>query len=334
MKKIIKTIKTNKGSYYIIEDELNNKSFKKQIKNGILNEIEGYNFIKYYYNVPKLLEYNIVDKEITYEFNDDLFYNTMHQGLFGDSPFNQNKIINVLTSNFRNFKFQNENISKNSIFFLGRISNISEYLTQSDKDFEKDIIYNGENLGTFKNCVKTIIYSLTQNNIVPFIISQGDPTDLNISINGTITDFETAGDNSLINEIAIFLGCYLVNCYYYYIKYMNSPHKQYTETLEKYKNLVRCDFIETEKSLEINFSKLLPDKVKNFILAYLKQVKDLEIINSGFKLGPYVAMRMITPVDITNVSDKSDRYLLFALTALFTKKYVTLADIIKFIRGI
>lgn len=334
MSELLKTITTDKGVYSIIDDDFNRRIFKKKTKISIAREIEGYNLIKYYYNVPKLLEYNLVENEIIYEFNDDLYHQTMHQGLFEDIYFDKDKIINVLTSTFKNFEFLNENLSTNSIFFLGRISKISEYLLVKDKDYEKNIIINGEKFNSFKECVKSIIFDITRNNIVPFAITQGDPTDLNISVIGNITDFETSGKNSIINEIAIFLGCYLVNCYYFYIKYMNSAHKQYVKTLEKYNSLVKCEYCENEEKIEVNFGKLLPSKVKEFILGYLKKVKELEIIKSSFPLGPYVAMRMISPIDIRNINDKNDKYILFALALMFKKKYKTLNDIIKFIRSI
>lgn len=332
MEKILQTIITNKGTYNIVEDGFNHRIFKKKTKLSISREIEGYNFIKYYYNVPKLLEYNLVENEIAYEFNDDLFYRTMHQGLFEDVPFNEEKIINVLTSNFKDFEFLNENLSANSLFFLGRIPNISEYLLEKDADFDKTLVVNGIKLNSFKTCVKNIIYNLTRNNIVPFAISQGDPTDLNVSVSGTVTDFETSGKNSLINEIAIFLGCYLVNCYYFYIKYMNSPHKQYVKTLQEFNDLVKCEFIEKDNEIEIAFEKILPKKVKDFVLSYLNRIKNMEIINSKFQIGPYIAMRMISPIDVRNVKDKSDRFLLFGLAGLFQEKYTTLNDVIKFIR--
>ena len=332
MAKVIKTTVTNKGIYQVFKDEKGQKYFKKHVFNGIIREIEGYNLIKYYYNVPKLVEYDIVNKEITYEYCEDLNSQTIHHGLFDKKTFNFETIINALVLNYRDFKFLNENLAVNSIFFLGRIPKLTEYLTIFKKEYEKRIICNREELCSFRECVLSIINDLTQNNIVPFIISQGDPTDLNISTTGTFTDFETSGYNSLVNEIAIFVGCYLVNCYYYYIKYMNSPHKHYINTLEKYQHLVKCDFNEDANSIIVTFKNVIPQQTKKFILSYLNRVKDLEIIKSNFRLGPYIAMRMVTPVNLNEIDDKSDKYILIALACLFEKKYTTLNDVIKLIR--
>ncbi len=332
MAKVIKTTDTNKGKYQVFIDEKGQKYFKKHVFNGILREIEGYNLIKYYYNVPKLVEYDIVKKEITYEYCEDLNSQTIHHGLFGNKPFDIETITNALVLNYRDFKFLNENLAVNSFFFLGRISKLAEYLAVKKKEYEKIIICNGEELCSFNECVLSIIKDLTQNNIVPFVISQGDPTDLNISTTGTFTDFETSGYNSLVNEIAIFVGCYLVNCYYYYIKYMNSPHKFFTDTLEKYQHLVKCDYNEDANSIAVTFKNIIPQQAKKLILSYLNKVKELEIIKSNFRLGPYIAMRMITPINLNEIDDKSDKYILIALACLFEKKYTTLNDIIKLIR--
>ena len=94
MAKVIKTTVTNKGIYQVFKDEKGQKYFKKHVFNGIIREIEGYNLIKYYYNVPKLVEYDIVNKEITYEYCEDLNSQTIHHGLFGKKTFNFETIIN------------------------------------------------------------------------------------------------------------------------------------------------------------------------------------------------------------------------------------------------
>ena len=113
---------------------------------------------------------------------------------------------------------------------------------------------------------------------------------------------------------------------------MNSPHKFFTDTLEKYQHLVKCDYNEDANSIAVTFKNIIPQQAKKLILSYLNKVKDLEIIKSNFRLGPYIAMRMITPINLNEIDDKSDKYILIALACLFEKKYTTLNDIIKLIR--
>lgn len=331
MDNILKTITTLKGEYFIIKDDNGKLLFKKHLTKSIENEVNGYNSIKDIYNVPKLLSFDFAKNEIIYEYNDNLYNKTLHKGLFGDIDFDMNKIINSITQGFEHYELLKEDISTDSCFFQGRVPNVEKYLNLNSKSYNKIIICNQIALPSFKMVVKNIINGISKNQTVPVIISQGDPTDLNISINGMISDFEVSGKNSLINEIAIFIGCYVVNCYYYYIKYINSPHKYYTDTLKNMSQFINCDYKETKNAIFVNFSRLLPHKIKEFILTYLYKIKSMNIIDNDFLIGPYIAMRMISPINIDTVNNEKDKYLLFSLAGLFEQEYNTLDKIIEFI---
>lgn len=331
---ILKKITSHKGQYFVLKGENGEKFFEKKLSKSIKNEIYGYELIKDFYRVPKLVSFDFTKNEIIYEYNDNLFNKTLHKGLFENIPFDMEKIIDSITPNFNNFELLNEDFSVNSCFFKGRILNIQNYLKSNLDCYEKTIICNDMILPNFKTIVNDIIINISKNQIVPTVISQGDPTDLNISVDGTISDFEVAGKNSLINEIAIFIGCYIVNCYYFYIKYIDSPHKYYTKTLNSMSEFIKLDYKETNEQIIVNFSQLIPPNVKEFILAYLEKIKSLGVIASDFNLGAYVAMRMISPVDVDKIEDKKDKYLLFSLAGLFDTQYKTLNKIIEFIAKI
>ncbi|MDO5557848.1 MAG: hypothetical protein Q4G05_06410 [Clostridia bacterium] len=330
IKRVLKRIVTDKGIYEIIVIN-NEKVFRKILKEDISKEINGYNLIKNNYRVPKMKKYNLDKREIIYEYIDNLENRTLHHGLFMNLEFSQKRIIDVLTNGFEKFEMLEESKSSNSKFFYGRISLLEQYISYGNEDYEKEIVVNNEVFPSFKKCVKTIINTLEIDKVVPFVISQGDPTDLNISVEGEITDFEMAGKNSVINEIAIFVGCYLVNCYYFYIKYMNSAHKKYLDTLDKYKDLIKCDFKKCKNRVLVVFNNILPTKNKEFIRAYLNRIKEIGIIRWDFNIGCYIAMRMISPVNMNKVSDRGDKFLLIALADLFTFKYNTLEKVIHFV---
>lgn len=327
---IIKDFQTNKGKYAVIK-EGNRIIFRKYLNCDILDEINGYKMIKKLYNVPELISYDFKNRIIDYEYKEALEKDILHIWLFMERDFSIEKIVKILTNPLKKYKIMNENLSKNSKFFIGRIPNVIEYLNSNNYAFDKKLICNGYKCYSFKECVKSIIYDITRNQMVPCAILQGDPTDLNIAVNGMITDFEVSGENSIVNEIAIFLGCFIVNCYYFYIKYMNSPHKKYIKTMEKYDEIVKCDFTETETDINILFKNIIPKKDKELILAYISEVEKIDLINNNYNLGSYVAMRMISPVNIMNIADMSDRNLLMALASLFTYKYRSLDEIKTFI---
>ena len=78
---------------------------------------------------------------------------------------------------------------------------------------------------------------------------------------------------------------------------MNSPHKKYIKTMEKYDKIVKCDYAETETDINILFKNIIPKKDKELILAYISEVEKIDLINNNYNLGSYVAMRMISPVE-------------------------------------
>lgn len=334
MEKIVYKVSTGKGNYCIKLKENGKKVFVKNIFAGIDTELNGYNAIKNIYKVPQMLYFDYKTNTIEYEYIDSLYKSTLHIGLFEDIDFDIDKIVDILVSNYKNYNLMPENLSTNSSFFIGRIPFIANYLKSKELSYDKSVVYRGENLGCFKDIVITIISQLTKNRIVPVALTQGDPTDLNVSIDGYITDFEMAGKNSIINEIAIFLGCYIVNCYYFFIKYMNSPHKLYVNTLNKYKNSLEFEYKENDDEILTDIHRLLPVNVKHLILKFLDEIQSLGVIDENFQLGPYVAMRMISPVNIDAIDQPKDKYLLFTLAGLFAKKYISINDIIDFIKEI
>lgn len=331
-RKVLETITSAKGEY-IVYEEKGKKYFQKKIYANILPEIEGYNLIRFYYDLPHLVDYNLMNQTIVYEYDESLKNKTLHHALFNNIPFNVDKIVDLMTFRFKDFEFKNENLSVNSKFFLGRIKDIIDYLDVDNKLYDYNLIYKNCKLGKFKDIVKSIIKGISKNQIVPFVISQGDPTDLNFSIDYKVTDFEVAGKNSIINEVAIFVGCYIVNCYYFYIKYMKSPHAEFKDTLEKYKKYIKCDYSINDKNININFENILPANVKELILKYLERVKNIGIIHKNFDLGVYIALRFISPVNLNNIKNEKDKIILITLCGLFVKKYKTLNDVIKFVKG-
>ena len=208
---IIEEINTAKGNYLIFQDE-KGKYFSKQLFTDITPEIEGYEAIKSFYKVPKMLFYDKENKQIIYEYIDSLNNLTMHDALFqNEIEIDYDAIVDILTKTFKNFKLKRENEAVNSKFFSGRINFLDSYLENDDELFKKILEFNGENLGSFHDNIRKIKQGISQNRFLPCVVTQGDPTDLNMSADGYVTDFEVAGENSIVNEKEIFVGCFFLN---------------------------------------------------------------------------------------------------------------------------
>lgn len=181
-----------KGEYGICTID-GNKYFYKN-NSDIENEKNRLSLLKSEgYHIPKLIEIND-DNFIYYKFDTDLFENTLYDSLYFKRPFwdniyNINKdlknrclnmskkssVIDTMSLRFYNDRLNHLEIAK-SIF-----SDIVDIINDIEKNIKE--IYNK----------KLLCY-----------ISNGDLTDTNICLNGKICDFENAGKNIVVSDLAIF----------------------------------------------------------------------------------------------------------------------------------
>ena len=323
-------IKTNKGIFGL--KKIKGKTyFYKKCFESILPEIEGYFSVYKKFKVPSLISFNTEKNNVIYEYIDELFSSTLNDCLFFDRNIDLNSIITQLTSPFKNIIYDCKNNVKNNKFFNGRLKIIDEYL-KNIQDIE--VVVNNNLKTSFYENLKKIRNEILREGRVPCAITQGDPTDLNISKNGYFTDFEVSGLNSIIYEIAVFIGSFLVNSYYYYIKYMNSAHGLLKKRLEKYSNYIKYQLTKEKNCISINITKLLPKLYKDLILAYLDEIKKYRKYLEGFHLGKVIAMRFISPVDLRNIKDENDYFLILAIVSIFVNKIETLHDLYNFIKGV
>ena len=325
---------TNKGEFGIGEFK-GKKVFYKKVKDGFDDEIIGYNNIKGLYSVAKRLYYNRNKNLIIYEFDNNLFYRTLHHGLYMNIDFDKYKILDLLTFPLsKNKLLVNEKECVNSKFFGGRIKKIEDYLN-SDPLFDKDLIVNNIKYPSFNKTLEKIVLSVKKNKEVLSAITQGDPTDLNISVDGKITDFEVAGRNSVLGEIAVFLGCFIVNSYYYYIKYVNSAHATYTQTLMKFEGFINLNY-RVGEVVELNLANFVPKCNEELVVLYLEKIKNLfseyELSDLNKNLAYYVAMRFMSPVDLKKLC-KKDRLFLIGLISQIVWKYNSVDGLINLFKG-
>ena len=321
-------MKTTTKSTYGLAVIDNQTVFQKICNYDIQKEVQGYNLISSIYKCPKLLSYDDTARELIFEYCESFDSKILHNQIYHQPNTDFSQVLQTLLNPVKDLQLSKKETLQNELFFSGRANKIKKYFML--ENINKKISFNGIKLPSLSKVIKKFVTIAQKNNPMYACVLQGDPTDLNCTTDGFITDYEVAGNNSITGEIAIFCGCYIVNSYYFYIKYVKSAHADYTHTLEKYKNHIHPE-VKLEKKIHVMASHLVPDNNKLFVTQYLteiskkltkKQKKHIEK-----HLGLYLAMRMMTPVNLEVVEEK-ERYLLFALASYFFSKVKTIEDII------
>lgn len=196
--KIINSFEGPKSTIGILENNSKRYFFKEKNENSI-KEVEGFNNIKDFYKTSNLcIE---TDKYIIYEYIKELFTNTLNDYFYGK----EDRIVLPLILNSYKNAMRNsmvlidEKDTKTSKFFKGRLDHIEKLLKSIE--YEK-IIINKDNY-EIKIILKDLISEIRKDKEVHAFLTNGSPTDGNITTNGYITDFENAGYNSVVSEIAI-----------------------------------------------------------------------------------------------------------------------------------
>ncbi len=102
-----------------------------------------------------------------------------------------------------------------------------------------------------------------------FVLSQGDPTESNMTADGKFFDFEVAGINSLAQELAIFCAHSYLSGHYITPKYSESSNQHDRGFADTFSEQIeaRCE-IATDGNLAIDLSYPLPQLKKDLIDQY------------------------------------------------------------------
>jgi len=218
---------------------------------------------------------------------------------------------------------------------------IGEELRMEDL-FNWQIITNGTMLDeTIMDLVNEAKINLNPKEPRVFVLSQGDMTESNITINGIFFDFETAGINSLAQELAIFLCEIYFGAHYIYAKYSPIPKSLRTTAVDDFEKNVSasCQINHDKKQLQIEMNFPFP-KIKQVILEnYLEQViEPLESIlperalkKTLIELRSAILARILVVKNITNFEEK-DLLLSLGFVGHFLKDFDPNQKISEFIR--
>jgi hypothetical protein len=302
--------------------------FYKILNDKNIREIEGYNIIKDLYRVPKRILY--YDNIIYYEYKKELINNTLHDYLYNKLNRNINfkKVFESYKANIKKGKLLNEKLTKNRNFFGGRTNKLDYYLKEDE--FNKEYIINNEKYN-IKEILKEIKRNLNSTKKLFCFISQGDPTDTNISVKGLYTDFENAGYNSLVGEIAIAFASFCTHGCYFYPKYHPQTYKMRPKILKKY-NKYGGKIKYNQKTISYIFK--IPQKNKKLMYNFLKIIDEsisTEVREEISKyLKYYICMRMLTPMDISKM-DYEDKMRIIALVIKFYNELNSLEDLLNYL---
>ncbi|MEG0022126.1 MAG: hypothetical protein RSB77_04950 [Bacilli bacterium] len=322
------TCTTNKCTFQIIK--INKKIyFKKVLSNNIQNEIKGYDVIKGCYIIPKRISF--CKDWVIYEYKNTLSCKTLHDIFYKKNKiFKKYDIIYLQYKKNLNYKkYIDENDSRNSDFFKGR-THMLECLLNNNL-IPKEIKYES-NKYDLRKIIRETINNINKNKKVLSFVSQGDPTDTNISINGIFTDFENAGYNSIIGEISIAFASFITHGQYFYPKYHESAYKLrpyilnefevYKPCIKYWKNEINC--------LKHKIQKNSLNYFKEYLNIFIKKLSEDEIMQLNEYIKYYLIMRMLTPIDIYKM-ELDDQYIIFGYIIEIYIKINKLEDLKKFL---
>lgn len=181
---------TKKGTYGINHCQDGMVFYKDNIK--YLNDDQDFfKKVNFIYSPLALLDKK---KSISYyEFDEDLYKNTLYDALYFNGKYwhMKNKWFKTLEkSMIDNYRIMSMNETKSKKFFIDRVSEISKSKKVSKNSFILDDV---------EDFIKGI-----DDYAFRTYISNGDLTDTNICLNNKICDTECFGYNVIISDLAIF----------------------------------------------------------------------------------------------------------------------------------
>lgn len=308
-----KKIETSKGEFGFCK--YNGKRCFYKIVDNVSIEIKRYKMLSNYYKVPKLID--SFDNVIIYELIDSLINCTIHEYLYNiNTNFDINNILKQYKRNMKSIYLISEDKLINKKFYVDRVNYLEKYL--NDKIFNNIYIYNYKEYDIYKILNKTIDNISLDKELYSFI-TNGDPTDTNISIDGYFSDYECAGFNSIVGEIAIFVISILSHGSYFYPKYNKNVYTFRSLILKEYN---KFKIVINRRNNKIDGKIRIPFKNKKLILDYLEFYND--ILNEDIKenvnkyLKYYLIMRTLTPINVLEM-DESDINTIVFLVIIFSE---------------
>ncbi len=313
--------KTTKSVFGSVEFGEKKHFFKISDAEKIAYELEGYKIAEDYKH--ETIHHHYFDAEEGYglyiqDYCDEVSVDSglaIHEinSALGKSPEEQKKIEDKLAEVYRKIHEIFESTltedryvlsGRNDAFFHERLKKdgrIDSYYGKRSFKFEdskKDIVAeelftyliscNGEDGIVIQDVIEKAQHDLDPEKPRVFVVSQGDLTESNVSVEGTFFDFEAAGLNSLIQELAIYLVYTYVNGHYITPKYSKSTDQTFSKQFEQ---SITTEYVldEESKKMDIVMNYPLPELKR----ALIERFTDIVIAPIERKLNPAESTQLV-----------------------------------------
>lgn len=224
----------------------------------------------------------------------------------------------------------------NKVFFHERIDSRLKNWYSNENIFSKKVIFNKINSKTTNEIINETVRYFSNNDgkKESCIFSQGDPNTMNISLEPVLFDLMTAGNNCIKGELAITIISTLLYDNYFCPKYHKKSYFKHEKALSQLKSFVpKISFKENDKTIKIDTNVLTSYVRKEYILEYLKILKEARVPNLS-NMKYYFIMRLLTVFDIRTMEKKDYFYSVF-LVHYFYKNITDdfYSSIVKLING-
>lgn len=309
--------------------------FKGNNIRSIMKEILGYSMLNKKYPIPiineifftKNIGIIIFEYEHTVGLNKGLLFDFINKFKDLDDDIVIKNILDLYKKNFKNRLLRSK--FPNDKFFRNRAVNLIPKWYIEKKEITNllhfDVCLNGTHMSSTIDIIKKCTEHFNNEFKLTSVLSQGDPTEMNIGIKPIFFDFETAGYNSIVGEIAILFWSLYIAGDYFYIKYHPEAYKMHKkEDIEDWKsgnNFLDFQIDKFEKVIDIRLN-YKPSLIRKEIIGKYMDIFEEDLWSEiNLHLPYYIVLRVIGSLNITKMSE-FDQILCIAFLHLFFKEEI------------
>lgn len=327
----IKSIEFNKNKNNIngVLQIGDSKIFYKVLNtDDYIHELNGYKLIKKYYRTPNQLFSFVSNGKgfIGYEYleNKSLLFDYFNKNDKLDNKYK--KVFNIYKEVFMQTISMKKPINSKLLFekrLDTRLKSNYSYILENKYD-NINVKYNGEDIQiNISPIYKSIRNFFKSNKKRVCVVSQCDPNDLNICLDGTMFDFTSGGYVPLMAEFATFFWYNFGQAEYLAVKYNKKAFKRYD--ISKFKNEIIED--------DINYKprQIRQDAIDNYISMIKKVINHYneENLNKNWfnEFKNYIAMKVLAVFDFKEMEEKDIKFSLAFISKVYNSDFKDIKDL-------
>ncbi len=305
--------------------------YKVLTKKEYLYELDGYELISKYYKVPKkLFSFTFKNKGfVGYSYVESkklLLEYFLENDHLNDEYFRLFDIYKKVFDETIKYK----KIKNSSLLFEDRLNTRlkKNYIFLKKNNYENKIInYNGENiiisLKQIYEEVKKYFEDSSDKKVC--IVSQCDPNDLNICMDGTMLDYTAGGYVPLMAEFATFYWYNFGQAEYLSMKYNKNVFEKYDKSkinIQKFADDIKYNPRKIRKEALNNYIDIIKNVMDNF--------EDDELNKNWFNdFKNYLAMKVLAVFDFIDMEKKDIDFSLAFISKIYNMNFEHVEDLKK-----